>query len=915
MAKDPNSSNNSTVPNQIDDFGLSRVAQIGMQDRVTGGDRGDRRRLSNETGKGINADIEHIENLTSVQRDALFSVYPKAKTKYYKALADQRRLTSRIRVRAESTEKRLTSQVTNELGREYSESSINGRISDVANSPEAQQRAMSMVDMPSNEVVAQRRKLRSRLNTIGEIQQALGSELISRRGYNKSVFGTMHAHTNEAQELTRELGVLQAVEGQQRTLGTDSKSQATSLLQDVARAKQVIEKDPTNEAAKDLIKTFKDLKDSAGEVTEEFQEARKKFKESAAGGGDRTTAEKLIGKLGVVGTGFSAIGASFQQIGVNQRLGQVSNATGFADFENQKYQTYKAAAGGDIASLMQLSQFSAAESFGNELKFAQNAALVAQIGGAATQIGVGGVEVATGANLLSNTLSSGQQAQAVEQGIKNIAEGAATGMIATNDLGTGVSAGQAVLQGRQARLDLSRAVNAVGAEQVQGFKDFDVGMGAAAIGMGSRGEGFLNRTISDSNLSRMASARISPEQMIQMSKMGVDSMGSMFNENMVFSARANEQHGLGTMQENLQRTAALASAGSNNPAASLGAITEAAVAKGLDSSKALNAVVDHTAQMASTSMGRAIGLDTSGAAAALLMAGITKDTPNKEAALERAASVQDYANTVGTNIGTNYAGMVSIARTQQTTGIGGIQAVKAESIDTAALMAINDEKDPAKKVRMLQEAGINLAGNKDVNSTVSKMLENRQMKMMEGGGRGFNFSNREALLKRVNASKSMDELNGEDVTELADIAPAGMGAKDQYGMLKGVKAAIGKETFGPGAPTDNTALGKADKIRTAGFEQLATAAATGATALGGATTAVNTLTAAFDKLIKAMPGTEREATTAAGKAAGGDKGMSVTIVELNSAIKNLSTVLNNALSKANIGPSNSDRQRAKLPGP
>jgi hypothetical protein len=542
------------------------------------------------------------------------------------------------------------------------------------------------------------------------------------------------------------------------------------------------------------------------------------------------------------------------------------------------------------------------------------------------QTAVGTAETATALNPVADFLNTGGEAQVVEGGMKNIAGGLATSMVAAHDLGYQVSGTQADLAGRQARMDVSRAVNAVGAEQVQGFRDFSVGMGTAAIGMGAKGEDFLKETISDANMQRMAAARISPEQMTQMAQMGQSQMGSMFNENQIFNARSMEQRGLGTMQENMQRTAALASAGANNPTASLGAITEAAITKGLDSSKALNAVVEHTATMAASSAGRAMGLDTTAAAATLLTAGITKDTPNKEAALEHAADVQQIARGIGTNIGANYAGMVSMARTQQTLGIGGVQAVAAESIDTETLMAINEEKDPKKKIRRLQELGVNLEGQKDangkpkdVNAQVASMLENRQTKLLEAGGKGLIFNNRAELQKRVNSAKSIDDLSGADVTELGDIARfSGMtgGAKDMFGTLKGVKTPVANETFGPQAPTDQTMLGKLDKQRTAGFEQLSTAAATGASALGGATAAVNKLTDAFSKLISAMPSVEKEATTAGGKAAAGEKGMNMNISGFNDAIDKLNKVLNNALTKSGVGTGSMDsKQRPKPPGP
>ncbi len=156
MAKNPNESDNTSIPNQVGDLGLSAVAQIGAQNRISAEDAADRRRM-----QGVNTRIDAYESLTSVQQQ-----YPTLKKSYMRDIATHDRLTPKIRTRAEAAEKRLTAQAVNELGREYSESHINGLIGTIANSPEAQHRAMGMVDRPYNELVGQDRKLRSRLNAI-----------------------------------------------------------------------------------------------------------------------------------------------------------------------------------------------------------------------------------------------------------------------------------------------------------------------------------------------------------------------------------------------------------------------------------------------------------------------------------------------------------------------------------------------------------------------------------------------------------------------------------------------------------------------------------------------------------------------------------------------------------------------------
>jgi hypothetical protein len=130
-----------------------------------------------------------------------------------------------------------------------------------------------------------------------------------------------------------------------------------------------------------------------------------------------------------------------------------------------------------------------------------------------------------------------------------------------------------------------------------------------------------------------------------------------------------------------------------------------------------------------------------------------------------------------------------------------------------------------------------------------------------------------------------------------------------------VTGSVAKEAFGPVNVDNGSTRASLDKLRTTGFEQLSTAAATAATNLGGAAAAIKTLTSAMEGLEKVMPGMEKNATTAAGRAAAGDKGMNVDVTKFNGAIDKLDKVLNNALAKSNLGSGSGDKQRTKAPGP
>ena len=940
MANDPNNSGNGNVPNQIGDMGMSRLEAIAAENRPGAQERADRAK-ARSARKGL----DMYETFGEEARASEMIKHIRNR--------DQKtvnRLEPRIRIAVESRQQRLNAQAINTINREFSESSINGQVSELVNSPEAQQGAIGMMSVPYSDLVSQQRQREARLQELGTANRAMASRVIGRKGINQDVYGSMQVNTKEAQGLINELGTIGAALGQQKSLGLDPKNRISDLFSKGAQASAIVNnadmsrsiasgegkyggkssaeiKNMEVEAATALVKALEALKGA----TDETRESLHKTAESAAtnlgevqsaiaagaGGGGRNFNQYAQ----LASSGFGAAASAIQAIGVNQRLGQAQNAAGYAGFENQKYQTYKAAAGGDIASLLQLSNFDAAEGFGGELKTAANVAVGAQVASGVAQIAAGATQEGSTLNPLNSAFNTSSAAKALKEGATDIMSGTATIAVGGSDLLRGVSGGQADIAGRNARMEVSRAINAVGAEQLQGFRDYNVGLGAATIGMGGAGEAFLQRMNDVNNnsvqvpmLQRMASARISPEQMTMMAQQGVANMGSMFNENQIFAARGAESRGFGSMQENMQRMAGLASAGSNNPQSSLASVMEVALTRGLDSSKALNAVVDHTATMAASSTGRAYGMDTTAAASALVTAGITQNTPNKEAALERNASIQDKLNSIGTNTNVNYAGMVNTARIGRTTGLDGVSSIIAGGIDDATLMSLG-----AGSGAQLQRMCVDVRG-KNVGTLVSQLKEDRQMQFLETGNLSINF-NRADALKRINSGTALtaDEQLGIDQSARLQ----GLTGDELISRTRAIKQGID-----PNAPTGNKALGAVDnddkslrgsidRMRTMGFEQLTQAASTAAQNLGGAAKAIGTLTTAFENLEKAMPNIEKSATTAAGRAAAGGKGLNVD--GFNVAIDKLDAVLNAALKKSGLGANTSStsdtRQKTMPPGP
>lgn len=936
MARDPNKSGNGNNPNEIGDSLSSRIEEIGRSAYSIPAEERELRRKARVAGQGI--DI--YQSLSEIAQK-----YEPVQILHKKNINTLSRTQPRIRIGTEARLERITNQAVNEIGRTFDDSSINRSVGELSLTQQMQQASAMYASTNYTNLYARSAQIHQDIGGLRGRAFNAAQNYFNKRGVNSSAQSEMQGIDKELQAKLQELAPINIAMKAQRAAGLDPESKMSALMGRRAEADALLSaanpsrshlsslgmsqlKELELRQAKRLSDAFKELEEAAKKGATNLDHLQKKAERTADNLGKTQDAIRQNGGYGGGGGtnwlalaqgGFGAIGGAIQQVGVNQRLAQMGNVTGYANFSNDIYQTYKSAAGGNIASLLALPQFKGAAGFGGSLKFAANLAVGAQAAAGVAQVGMGVTEGGATLNPLSDAFNSSAAAASLKAGAQDIIGGTATTAVAGFDLARQVSARQAAVAGMYARMNAVRAVQAVNADQLQGFRDFGVNLGQASIGLGARGEGFLSRTVSDANMSRMAAFRVSPDQFAQMAGQGISQMGSTFNESQIFGARALERRGLGTMSENMSRMAMLSSAGGNNPQDSFARVLEAALPKGLDSSKALNAVVQHTATMAAASAGRVMGLDTTGVTASLLTFGINKNTPNKEAAIERSATAQQIANQYATNTGANFASMTAIARTQRTLGGGGIEALVAEGVDTQTLMSIGGLKDRKAKEKALLNLGINPVG-KDVDKMLSGLISNRQHKLFESGGKGFVIpgANEEELLSHTNKAGSFDQMSSTDQLNLSRIGRLSgyQTGGEFFNVVRGVTAPVN-----PGAPTGVGAMNlpsdkeigpmrrSMDDLRTLGFVQLTTAAQAAATNLGGASDAVAKLTLAFQGLEKAMPGVEKKAGSAAGLAAGG--GDMLDVSGFNSSIKKLDYVLDKAMGKAGLG--NDTRTRVAPP--
>ena len=855
---DQNKSNKGN-PNVVQDSGISEIENIGRRaSRHTAEDIAQRIRLA-EARRNVSTYEAALQTSPSEDIAALIG----------RQLASERKavnsLEPRIGLRAETQRQRFTNLTQSAIERNFQESSVNGQAAEFARSTTGQRFSLGSLNTPYEELEARRQRTMNSIGALGQRASNLAEGLYDESGkQNPEKLAQLQSIYSQRGRLVNMVGGIDAAMRAQRRQGLDPESRQDRLFDAGERARGTLFKEAiaqelasgkgefggksANELkareiqlSAQLVEALEKLKDTAGKSAEEIDKMKEsasktaedleKVKEAAAqaasGGGNdrfRNAGNALMFAQGA----FSAIGNGIQAIGVNQRMGQTSNIAGYASIENQKYQTYRSASAGDIASQLALSQFGESEAFGRSLRTAANVAVSAQIAGGVAQTAAGGVRVASTLNPVENTVStSGAMAQRL-QGAGEVIQGATQTAVSGADLYRDVSGSSTAIAAVQAQMEARRQLSMVTATQLQGFRDFGVGMSQAAIGMGARGGAFLDRTINKSNMEAMVSSRISPEQMAQMAQIGVQQIGSTFNESQIFGARGLERSGFGTMQENMQRMATLASAGSNNPQAGLSSVLEAAFGKSLDGSKVLNMMVENTGAMVQQSAGRAMGLDTTAAASQILAAGVNTNDPNQEYALQRAMNAQERMKQIGTDTGVNFAAMSATARISKLTGLSGTEAIIAQQLDDSTLRTMKTMK-PNEIRDKLFDRGIQVQEGKE-KELVDSLVKARLITNLQGGSAGLATGvDATAIADKIQRGEKLTQKEQLAYNQAATLGGFGGGAEAQRAATALISQEPNKETT---QRVQDAVAGKAgtdqqkmlDDMRTQGFKQLSQAA-------------------------------------------------------------------------------------------
>lgn len=863
-------------PNKIGD-GPSWLEQQGAQfQRKTAQDRAERLRYEQAEENQETFEAAIASGIGGRQKEIVESGLSAAR----KA---QNTLGPRIELRAQTKQERFMAQAQSNIRKDFDPSAVNRQVENIARTTFGQDQSLKHISKPYSDIES---AYNANMNKIGGLEQ--GSMALAERLYDvdgkidPKVAKRLGGKEEQRQAIEKEMAGQAAAMGAQARMGLDPKSQMASLFGAGQHAQDILKKNEYEEdvkkgtgkfggmsgselkeaetaAATRLTDALAKLTDGTEKTTEQLEDFKKQAKDAekdlkdisgikeAGGGGGSRTAANVAAFAGAAGSAFNIAGNLIQQVGVNQPLSQARNIAGFASIENQKYQMYKGAAGGDIQSQLMLSQWGNAENFGKRVGNNAENAVIARGASGIAQAAAGTARVASDLNPVSDLLNSQGAVNSAIQGGLDVAQGAATSVEASTDLYRRVSRSATQQAGTGEYMNAAKQLTAVQAEQLQGFRDYSVGLGGAAMGMGAAGGGFLAR-MTDANISdkramqsrqgmpqdqtmleKMTTSRISPEQMAQMAQMGVQNIGSTFNENQIFAARGLERSGYGSKEENMQRMASLASSGANNPQAGLGSVMEAAFSKGLEGSKVLNMMVENTGAMVSQSAGRAAGLDVTGAAATLLTANVNADDPNKEFAAQRAKTVEQLSKDIGTNTGVNFSGMAATARIGKTTGLGGVASIMAQGLDDATLKTVQGMGDEEASKFLLNQ-GIKVKPN-EVKKTMGALIESRQMTLLEakGAGMAVGINNKEMLNKiKTGGFEGLDESEQEKVSQAGKLAGFS-GGKEFVGAIRALDV---QNDPNAKKKTDSAMKGEAgsdqlktiDDMRTQGFKQLSQAA-------------------------------------------------------------------------------------------
>ncbi len=690
-------------------------------------------------------------------------------------------LEPRMALYKESARERVNAQAVNIIGRDFSETAVNSYVAGNMNSLEMQVAGSAMAAQGYGSLAQQRSNIMNTMQGLRQESMTAAGEYMKGRGPNPAAVSTIEGNAAQMKELAQQLIPITLAMQQLKQQGLDPQGRQRALVATGDKAAGVLDynrleaemksgkglgalspadlKKKETEAAEKLIKALEELRNSAGKTKDELEDLNKNAEEAAkefeevseargmsGGGGNKFENAKVV--AGVVMESLAAITAGYQNIAINQPLQMAQNVTGAANIENEKYNMWHQALAGDMTARMTLGAWETGNSFGNLLAERQHNVHVAKEvnAGIGVAVGIGQMVAGAGGVVGNNVVTT------VAQGAQTTIGSAVSGVQEEAARERQTEMGALRIMGTHAMVNASKALNYIPGQQLQKYRDYVMGLNTAADQMGGAvGEAFLNETAGTDFMSKMREQGVGLKEMGALSAQGAAGMGSMFKSNQVLEAVSLENLGHGSAAENMRRMASLGATGMGDPSQNLSKIIEEGMQRGLNSSKAIDMLVENTARMTEESAKLGYSADPTEFLTKAVLGAIDRNNPNRELAEKIAIGAHQSGEGARSNIAASFPGMINVARVTRAAGLDFDQA--------AGLMMTQMPTDVLN------------ARRGDSAEAFKTFLEQRGMRPSTIAALGDQLQNPEQYIQRINEAKAVSQLSQQSGLSLVSGLP------------------------------------------------------------------------------------------------------------------------------------------------
>jgi|GEM_PF-4993693 len=771
---------------------------------------------------------------------------------------------------------------------------------------------------------------RNYLEQVAQAESALRAQKKLGIDTESRYYGAQRQSASVERDLMK-AGIAKEIESGNAPSLNDARKEELRLLEQFSKQMKEV-----NEATEKTGPAFEQLLGKVEQTSKDLDKTQEVIRQRSSGGGGDSNTMKLGRNLYAASNIISQLGNTYREITVGQTNAITGNRITAASMTNSLYERRNAALAGDMTQLGLLSG-DAFQRAAGEGKINERNTNVANVATTAA----GGLGVIAGGLMTAGAIAGGTGI-GMPVGVALAGAGALAYGLSDLTRGGGISGTAENLAEQQRQIQLQEEMSRITGAQRQKLYNYSMSSRTAALTAGgAQGQSYFDQYAGpggDAMLAKMANMRIGADQFAELSAQGFQQGGSTFNPNSIFTAREMESRGYGTMSQNVGRISQLAAAGSQNPQASFGSVLEAAFSKSLDSSKALDMMVQNTAALVQVSAGAARGMDTTASSAAIISGLVDSNNPNKEFAIQRATNAADILNQINTGTGVNFADMSGIAAIAAGTGVGQMGAVNLKKLDNQTRAAIGarlddiDKMDPKERGAaeaqlrsdMTLKYGLGSFLNKDTGDINKQALRKGLDLTSESIFRKGEFianvdPNLPGYQEFTQGKLTADELMkrfpntavkvGESAAALGltvdEVASGGRAASTAAGAAKA--AEVQGKAMGP---EPKTAFSDADKLATAAMQNMTKEAMLAAKELGGVAQALSKISEATEKLGgKLNESTSDEFRGAAAKAAADFK---IAADTFTGGVSQFGTFLKTYSERANIKLPSSDSKTSKV---